>query len=84
VFPGSARASRSRTFWLSLYLSWRERISARAPKCAREARALPGKSVHEHNAGLSILFDRRGDTDLSWRVELPGRFALSLGDVTRF
>jgi hypothetical protein len=40
--------------------------------------------VHERNARLSILFDRRDDTDSLWRVELRGRIALSLGDVTRF
>jgi hypothetical protein len=57
----------------------REDALARSPR-----RPLPGKFVHERNARLSILFDRRDDTDSLWRVELRGRIALSLGDVTRF
>jgi len=57
---------------------------ARTLSPARGTLALPGKSVHERNARLSILFGRHGDTDSLWPVELRVSFALSLGDVTRF
>jgi hypothetical protein len=71
-----------------LYNKVREREDAlattRDARTRRAGSALPGKSVHERNARLSILFDRRDDTDSLWRVELRFRIALSLGDVARF
>ena len=91
MFPGSARASRAgdRALAVANFLAFAvlklegTHFGEGAEMCTRGACA-PRKIRARTQRGLSILFDRRGDTDLSWRVELPGRFALSLGDVTRF